>query len=354
MYSYIKLILYYGDFSQSIFYKIKNIMRYIVILISIFYLMGCDSKKELSYIEDKGDIFHTTYSIKYQYTRSLKSEIEAELLKFDDSLNPFKPTSIISKVNNNEDVVLDSLFINVFNRAQDVSDVSDGLFDITVSPLINAWGFGFKNMENVTDPMIDSLKQLVGYNKIMLRDGEIIKADSRIQINTSAIAKGYSSDIIASLLDLHGIKNYMIEIGGEIRAKGVNAKSECWHIGISKPIDKHVFDYQKLQTIIQLCDKSMATSGNYRNYYIKDGQKYAHTINPKTGYPSETNILSATVIADDCMSADAYATVFMLADTAVTRQIAEKEKLSYMLILGGSDSSFVIAKSLDFDNYVVE
>lgn len=329
-------------------------MRNIIILVSIFYLTSCDSKKELSYIEDKGDIFHTTYSIKYEYTHSLKNEIDAELLKFDDSLNPFKRTSIITKVNNNEDVVLDSLFINVFKRAQEVSEVSGGLFDITVSPLINAWGFGFKNMDNVTPQMIDSLKQLVGHDKIMLRDGKIVKSDPRIQINTSAIAKGYSSDIVASLLDSYGIKNYMIEIGGEIRTKGINVKGGCWHIGISKPIDKNVFDYQKLQTIIQLCDKSMATSGNYRNYYIKDGKKYAHTINPKTGYPSETNILSATVIADDCMTADAYATVFMLADTAVTRRIAEKEKLSYLLILGASDSSFVIAKSLDFDSYVIE
>ncbi len=328
-------------------------MKKWIIFITILILFACDSKKE-EYIEDRGEIFHTTYSIKYKYTRSLKIEIERELARFDDSLNPFKSTSVISKVNNNEEVVPDTFFVNVFNRAQAISKISDGLFDITVSPLVNAWGFGFKNMDNITPEIIDSLKLLVGYDKINIQDGKIIKSDPRIQINTSAIAKGYSTDVIARLLDSYGIDNYMVEIGGEVTAKGVNLKGECWHIGIDKPIDDKTPAHRDFQTILQLCDKSIATSGNYRNFYIKDGKKYAHTINPKTGYPSENNILSATVIADDCMSADAYATVFMLADTAQARVIAEKEGLAYMLILGTQDSTYLLVKSKDFDDYVLE
>lgn len=324
---------------------------FMLFIISLF-LISCN-KKQAIYIEDKGDVFHTTYSIKYKYTYSLKSEIEAELARFDDSLNPFKATSIISKVNKNEAVVLDSFFVNVFNRSQTVSKVSDGLFDITVSPLINAWGFGFKNLENVTPEMIDSLKSIVGYDKIQLQDGQVVKGDPRIQINTSAIAKGYSTDVIANLLESYGIANYMIEIGGEVTAKGTNAKGECWHIGIDKPIDEKVPEHRELQTIIQLCNKSMATSGSYRNFYIKDGKKYAHTINPKTGYPSESNILSATVIADDCMTADAYATVFMLADTADIRRIALREKISYLLILDSGNDSLSVVKSSDFEKYQV-
>ena len=311
-------------------------------------------EKQATYVEDRGEVFHTTYSIKYKYTHSLKPEIEAKLAKFDDSLNPFKPTSIISKVNNNEEVVIDSFFINVFNRSQEVSGVSDGLFDITVSPLINAWGFGFKNIDNVTPEMVDSLKAIVGYDKIQVENGRVIKSDPRVQINTSAIAKGYSTDVIADLLESYGVTDYMIEIGGEVTAKGVNDKGECWHIGIDKPVDDKAPVHRELQTIIKLCDKSMATSGNYRNFYVKDGKRYAHTINPKTGYPAESNILSATVIADDCMTADAYATVFMLADTATIRSIALQEKLSYLLILDSEDNRSVIVKSTGFDKYQVK
>ncbi|PXV63814.1 thiamine biosynthesis lipoprotein [Dysgonomonas alginatilytica] len=327
-------------------------MQKLLLLCFTVWLVSCNGK-QVSYVEDKGEIFHTTYSIKYKYSHSLKSEIEAELAKFDNSLNPFKPTSIISKVNNNEAVVLDSFFVNVFNKAQEVSKVSDGLFDITVSPLINAWGFGFKNLENVTPEMIDSLKSIVGYDKIQFQDGQVIKTDPRIQINTSAIAKGYSTDVIANLLESYGIADYMIEIGGEVTARGVNAKGEYWHIGIDKPMDEKAPAHRELQAIIQLCDKSMATSGSYRNFYIKDSKKYAHTINPKTGYPSESNILSATVIADDCMTADAYATVFMLADTANIRSIAEKANLSYLLILDSGNDSLTLVNSSDFEKYRV-
>lgn len=327
-------------------------MQKLLLLLLPLLFVSCN-EKQVTYMEDKGEIFHTTYSIKYKYSRSLKAEIEAELARFDDSLNPFKPTSIISKVNNNEEVVLDSLFINVFNKSQEVSKVSEGLFDITLSPLINAWGFGFKNIQNVTPQMIDSLKSIIGYEKIQLQNGQVIKADPRIQINTSGIAKGYSSDIIANLLRSYGITDYMVEIGGEVAAKGVNSKGECWHIGIDKPVDEKVPAHRELQTIIQLCDKSMATSGSYRNFYIKDGQKYAHTINPKTGYPSESNILSVTVIADDCMTADAYATVFILADTARIRSIAQKENLSYLLLLDSGNDSLIDIKSSDFDKYQI-
>lgn len=323
-------------------------MRYLYILFICFFCLSACKNKIESYFDEQGKVFHTTYSIKYKYTRSLQAEIEAELARFDDSLNPFKATSVISKVNNNEEVFLDTFFINVFNRAQEISRISDGLFDITISPLINAWGFGFKNMDNVTPEIIDSLQQLVGYHRIRLQDGKIYKDNPNIQINTSAIAKGYSSDVIANLLESYGIKNYMVEIGGEVHAKGLSPKGLCWNIGITQPVDKNIHDYEHLQTAVRLCDKSMATSGNYRKYYVKDNKKYAHTINPRTGYPSESNVLSATVLADDCMTADAYATVFMLADTAQTRAIAKQENLAYLLVLGTSDSTYVTVKSDNF------
>lgn len=304
-------------------------------------------------MEDRGNIFSTSYSIKYKYHKSLKPEIDQRLQLFDNSLNPFKSTSTISKVNSNEAVVLDTLFVNVFQRSSEIAKLSDGLFDVTISPLINAWGFGFKNMDNVTASQIDSLKHIVGYDKVRLDEGRVIKEDARMTLNMSAIAKGYSCDVIAYLLDSYGVDDYMIEIGGEIKTKGLNAKGKCWQIAITKPLQEDGLMYKASQDVVKLCNKSLATSGSYHKYYIKDGKRYAHTIDPRTGYPADNNILSATVIADDCMTADAFATVFMLADTAVTRRIAERENLSYMLIMGVEGDDFEIVKSENFNTYLV-
>lgn len=328
--------------------------------LTFFYLLllftSCGNKqKKYTYIVEEGSIFNTYYSIKYSYSHSLKNEIEQEFTRFDDSLNPFKDGSVITKVNINESVILDDFFIAVFKRSKEIYEATDGLFDITLAPLINAWGFGFKNMEQVTPQIIDSLMQIKGLEKITLKDGKIVKQDSRIEINTSGIAKGYSVDVIAKLLESYGISDYLIEIGGEIRAKGFNAQSQCWQIGIDRPIDDSIAIERPLINVVKLCDKAIATSGNYRNFYEKDGKKYAHTINPHTGYPSENYMLSATVIADDCMTADAFATAFMLADTATVRGIAKRENLSYMLIMAGDkDSEYRIITSTDFDNYLTE
>jgi len=334
--------------------------NFYLLLFSVSLLLSCnaDGKKKAytDYFQEYGEIFTTSYNIKYAYSRSLKSEITDELERFDHSLNPFKKNSVISKVNNNEPVELDSFFINVFNKSVEVSQNSNGYFDITASPLINAWGFGFQNMDSVTPELIDSLKQFVGYEKIAINSsGEVVKTDSRVQINTSAIAKGYSCDVIANLLERHGVEDYMIEIGGEVSAKGVNEKGICWRIGVDKPNDEILFIEHELQTIISLCNKSLATSGNYRNYYVKDGKKYAHTINPKTGYPTETDILGATVIADDCMTADAYATAFVAMGIDKSVETAkELDGVEYYFIFGNEDGSFGTIYSEGFEQFISE
>lgn len=334
--------------------------NFFLFLFAISLLLSCnaDSKKKEHnvYFQEHGEIFTTSYNIKYAYSRSLKDEITDELNRFDLSLNPFKENSIITKVNNNEPVELDSFFINVFNKSVEVSQKSNGYFDITTSPLINAWGFGFQNMDSVTPELIDSLRQFVGYEKIAIGEsGKVIKTDSRVQINTSAIAKGYSCDVVADLLERHGIENYMIEIGGEVSAKGVNEKGACWRIGVDKPNDDALFVEHELQIIISLCDKSLATSGNYRNFYVKDGKKYAHTINPKTGYPSETDLLSATVIADDCMTADAYATAFVAMGLDKSVEIARGlEGVDYYFIYANEDGAYDTVYSTGFEQFFVE
>lgn len=269
-------------------------------------------KKENPYNSINGLVFGTVYNITYQYDDDLKAEIEAELQRFDGSLSPFNESSVISRVNRNEEIVTDSFFQVCFDRSMEISKETKGAFDITVAPLANTWGFGFKQGAFPDSLMIDSLLQITGYEKVKLIDGKVIKNDPRMMLSCSAVAKGYSVDVVARLLDSKGIKNYMIDIGGEVVVKGRNSRDGLWRIGINKPIDDSLSINQEIQTILELSDVGLATSGNYRNFYYKDGKKYAHTIDPRTGYPVQHNILSSTVVAQDCMTADALATAFMV------------------------------------------
>ena len=333
---------------------LKNKIHYIALLL-LLLTAGCLPQKadKLTYHLSSGQRFHTSYHIKYEYSRTLDEEIDEELDKFEYALNPFKENTIITRVNRNEPVELDSFFIDVFNKSMEVSAMTDGQFDITASPLINAWGFGFKNMDNVTPEQIDSIREFVGYEKIYIDEqGQIQKTDPRVEINPSAISKGYSVDVVAALFDRMDVKNYMIEIGGEIRARGINDKGECWRIGIDKPVDDSSGMQHELQAVLSLCDKALATSGNYRNYYVKDGKKYAHTIDSKTGYPSEQDLLSVTVLADDCMTADAYATAFMAMGIRESIRVGEQiPGLHYYLFYAETDSTIGVIHSEGFDQF---
>lgn len=264
------------------------------------------------YQHDRGMVFGTVYHITYQSSKSLQKDIEAELAKVDASLSPFNERSIITAVNENRDTVVNKMFSDVFALAMKISDSTNGAFDITVAPLVNAWGFGFKGGAIPTRHQVDSLKALVGYHKVSLTNGRVSKTDPRIMLDCSSIAKGYGCDVVAKFLSAKGIDNYMVEIGGEIVTRGISEKRLPWKIGVTKPTDDSLNVNQEIQTIINVTDKAMATSGNYRNFYYKNGRKYAHTIDPSTGYPVQHNILSSTVIADDCATADAYATAFMV------------------------------------------
>lgn len=290
-------------------------------------------RKQAPYQTNEGMVFGTIYKITYQSKENLKPEIEAALQKVDNSLSPFNKQSVITHVNNNEHMEVDSLFTQVFQLSKEISEETHGAFDITVAPLVNAWGFGFKNATNVTDAVIDSLQEFVGIDKIDLVNGKIVKKDPRVILDCSAIAKGYGVDCVARLLDSKGVKNYMIDIGGELVMKGKNPKMETWRIGINKPIDDSLSVNQELQTVLEITDVGLATSGNYRNFYYKDGKKYAHTIDPRTGYPIQHNILSSTVVAKDCATADAYATSFMVLglDSAKTICNAHPELDAYFI-----------------------
>lgn len=266
-------------------------------------------------MKNSGKMHGTFYHATYQHPegKDLQKEIELKMKEFELSLSTFNPQSVISRINQNDDsVITDEYFESMYAEARKVSENSEGAFDITVAPLVNAWGFGFGDQERQKLPDVNSILSYIGYEKIKLENKKIIKSDKRIMLDASAIAKGQSSDVIGKLLESYGCENYMIEIGGEVACKGLNPSGKKWQIGIDKPVDSPFDNDEELQTIVAISGVGLATSGNYRQFYYKDGKKYAHTINPKTGYPVDHNLLSATVIAPTCMQADAYATAFMV------------------------------------------
>lgn len=301
------------------------------------------------YRTQQGKIFGTLYTVTYEHNEDLQPLIVEALRAVDASLSPFNKQSIITCINNNTPIIVDTLFTEVFRHAEIVYKESYGAFDPTVAPLVNAWGFGFKQGYDVSAATIDSLLSLVGMHQVTLIDGNINKCDPRIMLDFSAIAKGYGSDCVARVFDSCGIQNYMVEIGGEVVIKGHNKNGNPWGIGINKPIDDSLSMNQELQTVLRLTDCAIATSGNYRNFYYKDGVKYAHTIDPRTGYPVQHSLLSATVIADNCMRADALATAFMVlgVDSAMAYCERHPEIEGYFIVAADS-GRYETIKSFDF------
>lgn len=287
--------------------------RFLFIACSLLLLVSCAQKE---YRQNTNFVFGTIYNITYQSDRDLQQEIEAELMKVDGEFSMFNPQSTVARINSGDSTVERSeMFNEIYQLAQTVSKETDGAFDITVAPLVNAWGFGFKHEQLPTPEQVDSLLQL------------------RNQMDFSAIAKGYGCDVVARLLESHGIHNYMVEIGGEVVVSGKNAKGDDWHIGITKPTEDSLNVEGEMQTVLSITDHAMATSGNYRNFYYQGGRKYAHTIDPRTGYPVQHSLLSATVLAENCATADAYATSFMVLGVEGAKAVLARhpELMAYLI-----------------------
>lgn len=281
------------------------------------------------YITLDGQTQGTTYHITYQSKDSVdyQTEIDSTLRQFDLSLSAWEPASIISRVNRDEqDVELSDLFIQCFNASRQVYEASGGAFDITIAPVVNAWGFGYTEKMDPDSLMIDSLLQFVGMDKIRIENRKIIKEKAGMMLDVNAIAQGYAVDVIAGFIESKGIMNYLVEIGGEVKTRGINPLGQTWTVGIDKPIEGLQIPGIQMQAVIRLKDRSLATSGNYRRFYIKDGVKYSHTIDPVTGYPVRHNLLSATVLADECMIADGFATAFMVLGIEKSKQLLEERK----------------------------
>ena len=316
----------------------------LLLIIGTIYIARQEHSK--TYRHAEGSIFGTIYHITYEADRDLQPDMVEALMRVDNSLSMFNDSSVISRINRGEDVDLGKqrMFVEVFQLAQTISKETNGAFDITVAPLVNAWGFGFKNDTKPSPAAIDSLRQFIGYQNVNIVNHQVQKTDPRTMLDCSAIAKGYGTDVVARLLRSKDVNNFMIEIGGEVVVAGKNDRGGPWRIGVTKPTEDPENQNNELQAVLSLpyhnststskhTLSALATSGNYRNFYYKDGKRYAHTIDPRTGYPVQHNILSATVIAPNCATADAYATSFMVLGLDSAKQVLahHPELLAYLI-----------------------
>jgi FAD:protein FMN transferase len=293
----------------------------------IMLLIACN-QKDAGTVKISGEAQGTTYHITYLSVQhvNLKREIDSLLNRIDFSLSTYNPSSIISRMNKNDTTVLaDQYFVDVFKKSLEISRNTDGLFDVTVGPLMNAWGFGSRKKSFIDSATIDSLLLITGYKMVTLEGNKLVKKKPQLILDFNAIAQGYSVDVLTDFLQSKGINNYLVELGGEVKAKGKKKDNKFWTIGIDQP--NEIFDEERpLQAVITLNNKALATSGNYRKFVEENGQKYSHIMNPKTGYPSKQHLLSATVVADDAMTADAYATAFMVMGLEKSREFLAGNK----------------------------
>jgi FAD:protein FMN transferase len=299
-----------------------------VILVFVFVLFVTCRQKEAQIKNFYGYAQGTTYSIVYADNigiepGKLKEQVDKILLDFDMSLSLYRDSSILSRLNRNEDVIADEYFIEAFRKSVEISGLTGGAFDITIGPLTRSWGFGPDEKPDFAPEKLDSLLNLVGMDKVWIENGLLKKTDPAIRLDFNAIAQGYSVDVISRYFDRLGLKNHLVEIGGEVRATGTKNGAR-WRIGIDRPEENNYSPGDDLQAIIHISDESLATSGNYRKFYEKDGVKYSHTIDPVTGYPARSNLLSATIIAPDCATADGIATACMVMGLARAREFIEK------------------------------
>ncbi len=317
------------------------------------------SCKKTEWIYNEGMIHGTLFHFIYEAPKDLQPELMDEMHHFDKLLSAWDSTSVLSQLNRNDiDSIADTTVLNVFKTAIEYSKVSDGYFDISVAPMVRAWGFGTENEHQpktfFTPLQIDSLKEFVGYKRFRLNNNKIIKDDPRITFDVSALAKGYSCDCVANYLKSKGVKNIMIEIGGEITVAGTNQEGKAWGIGIDKPIDDPEVTERVLEHIIKVTDKGIASSGNYRQFYIRDGKKYAHTIDPHTGYPVTHNLLSSTVVAKDCMTADALATACMAMGVEKSMEMSKRLPDVEVLLIYSENDSLKTVFSPGMKQYIVE
>lgn len=317
----------------------------LIILSAICLLCGCSPSQ--SYRKLNGEIWTTSYSVTYLSDINLDDSIQAVLIYVDSSLSPFKDSSAVSALNSGGSDVSNPLLKEMITLSKVVNSLTHGRFDPTVAPLVNLWGFGYRKAKGIPDSAaIAQALTRVGIGRCSLSGDSLIKGHPLMELNFSAIAKGYACDLVGRMLQRHGVDNYLIEIGGEIVASGINSRGEPWHIQIDAPV---MAPGHEPLTVVGITDCALATSGNYRNYRRSDSLTVWHTIDPATGYPAVTTTLSASVIAPRCALADALATACMaMPPREALRLIADIDSAECMLVVAQPDSGFRTLSSPGF------
>lgn len=317
----------------------RNILLFFALALFVCLFASCGKNK---YLDAKGMVWNTTYSIVYESDRDLSDSIVGELRRVEKSVSAFDKGSVVSLINSNSSDRTDPFFRIVYNTACAVNKYSNGSFDPTLAPLINAYGFGYEKTEVPDSSRVAGILQYVGIEKTSLKGDRLVKSDARIEFNFSAIAKGFGCDCVADMFERNGITDYMVEIGGEIRMAGNNPRGEKWNISIDKPVFSNNSEIHESQTVVSLSDCGMATSGNYRNFKDVGGKRVVHTIDRFTGMPAINDLLSVTIVIPKeqsglaeypCMLADAYATACMSMGSKDAKAMIQSHRLAAMLIM---------------------
>ncbi len=331
-------------------------MRILLYLaLALFIFAGCMNKEPSNYRKITGFTQGTTYHITYEdkARQNLTAPVDSVLRILDLTFSAYIPNSIISRINRNDPTVeVNDMFIEVFNKSLEINKETQGALDLTVGPLVNAWGFGPEKKIKIDSTKIDSLLQYVGMQKVRIQGKKFIKDLPGIKIDVNSIAQGYSVDVMYRYFETLGIKNFMVEIGGEVRTKGRNPKGDTWRIGVDKPVDGNSAPGESLQTIIFLDNKAITTSGNYRKYFEENGRKYSHIIDPHTGYPYKNSLLSVTIIAKDALTADGYDTPLMVLGLEGAKAVLKKHpELEAYMIYSDENGKYQIeyTKGIQFD-----
>lgn len=319
-----------------------NRLLFFIAFLLVFSACDLAQKNSPQQVTFRGQVFGTYYSVIFfdEEAKVKQESVDSLLEVFNQSLSYYVPNSVISRINRNETDEVDELFRRVYLRASEISRETNGAFDITVSPLVNAWGFGFSERESMSDDKVDSLLAFVGHQKARLDGDRIIKTHELVQFDLNAIAKGFATDVVGSFLESKGITAYLVEIGGDLLAKGGKPDGSFWRIGLESPAPT-MDAPQEWEYFIEIRDVGLATSGNYRRYIEENGKRYSHTIDPNTGYPVTHQLLSVSVIAPDGMSADAYATAFMVMGLERAMAFVEaRDDLEAFFVIAGDDNEF--------------
>lgn len=333
----------------------KTFLQIVVLLVLLQACREPEHKEEINYV---GYAQGTSFQIKYLVNKEIDYQLSIDSLfsAVDQSVSSYDPNSLVSKVNQgNRAVSVDDIFLTVLEKAQDISNESNGYFDITVGPLTELWGFGLSKKHLLDSVKVDSALALIGFDSIAINK-DTVEIPEGFKIDFNSIAQGYTVDLIALFLEGKGITNYMVEVGGEVRARGVNSKEKVWKIGVDKPLeDLDLAD--RFQMIINLKDASLASSGNYRKFWVdkETGTKYSHTIDPKTGYPSRNRLLGVSLIASNAMDADAYATLCMVMGLNKSIDfLRSKPNLEGYLIYTEENGEWGIYQTPGFKDYIID